>query len=242
NLSDMAWALLRRLSRLGEIDLRILLNITLDQTRFSGTQAMLLTGTIATILGGVSIIQSFSVLSGLADDLVGVFLVGLIVRELGPLVTAVVLIGRSGTAMAAELGSMRLNGEIDVLLAHRIDPLVFVVLPRMLGGIFAMLILCAVFDLMGILGGFAASMPLMDLSFALLRGRVLSALTNQDLFLTAAKAVLFGGATAFISCYFGLRVQRSPTELPQAVTRAVVTCLGVVFLVDGILAAFVYLL
>ena len=242
NISDMAWAMLRSISRLGEVDLRLLLKITLDQTRFSGTQAIFLIAAIATILGGVSIIQSFSVLSGLADDLIGAFLVGLIVREMAPLVTAVVLIGRSGTAMATELGSMRLNGEIDVLLAHRIDPLAFVVLPRMLGAIFAMLILCAVFDFMGILGGFAASMPLMDLSFALLRGRVLSALTNQDLVLTAAKALLFGGSTAFISCYFGLRVQRSPTELPRAVTRAVVTCLGVVFLVDGILAAFVYLL
>lgn len=242
NLSSMARALLLRIPRLGEVDLRLLLKITLDQTRFSGTQAVPLIAAIATILGAVSIIQSFSILSGLADDLVGAFLVGLIVREMGPLVTAVVLIGRSGTAMATELGSMRLNGEIDALRAHRIDPLAFVVLPRMLGGMLSMLLLCAVFDLMGILGGFAASMPLMDISFTLLRGRVLSALTNQDLVLTAAKAALFGGATAFISCYFGLRVQRSPTELPRAVTSAVVTCLGVLFLADGLLAALVYLL
>jgi len=181
------------------------------------------------------------VLSSLADDPVGSFLVGIIVRELGPLVTAVVVLGRSGTAIATELGSMRLNGEIDALRAHRIDPLAFVVLPRVLGAVLSMLLLTVVFDLMGVLGGFAVSIFLKDLSFALLVGRFLAALTNTDLALTAGKAVLFGGSIAFSACYFGLRVERSPTELPRAVTRSVVASLVALFVIDGVLAVLHYL-
>lgn len=239
--SHMAAALGREALGWRRLNGRLLAKVTLDQVRFGGTQALWLVASIATIVGAVSIVQSFSVLANLADDLVGSFLVGLIVRELGPLVTAVVLLGRSGTAIATELGSMRLNGEIDALRAHRIDPLAFVVLPRVFGAVLSMLLLTVVFDLMGVLGGFAVSVLLKDLSFALLRGKFLSALTNVDLALTAAKAVLFGGAIAFSACYFGLRVERSPTELPRAVTRSVVASLVVLFVLDGVLAVALYL-
>ncbi|HNW43297.1 MAG TPA: ABC transporter permease [Elusimicrobiales bacterium] len=242
NLAELFWLLAKALVFLKRPNLKLLFKIILVQVRFSGMDAIFLVAVIATLIGAISIMQAFSILTSLADDMVGTFLVGVIVRELGPLVTGVVLIGRSGTAMATEIGSMRLNGEIDALLAYRVDPLAFVVLPRVLGAVLSMFVLISVFDLMGVFGGFAVSATLTDISFTLLQSRVLSALSNIDLLLFAVKAVLFGTAIAMLSCYFGLQVQRSPTELPRAVTHAVVSALTVLFIIDGILAVGVYLI
>ena len=96
------------------------------------------------------------------------------------------------------------------------------------------------FDVTGLLGGSVIAVLVKDLSFSLLRGRVAAALTPADFIMTALKALLFGQTIALLSCYFGLRVKRSPTELPQAVTRAVVASLAGVFAVDAALAAAFY--
>jgi phospholipid/cholesterol/gamma-HCH transport system permease protein len=240
NLARMGLALGRSAAGLAGPSRRLVLKITLSQVSFGGVQAVGLVGTIATVLGAVSIVQAFSVLTGLADDLIGSLLVGVILRELGPLVPAVLFIARSGTAIATELGSMRLNGEVQMLQAHRIDPVAFVVLPRVLGAALAMGVLVAVFDVLGMLGGFTVAMFLMDLSFALLQSKVSAALTLADVWLSMVKAVVFGGGVAMVCCYFGLRVRRSSTELPRAVTRAVVASMTLVFVVDGLLAAAFY--
>ena len=220
---------------------RLVGKLAINQIRYSGLQSAPLIGGIAALIGAVTIIQSLHLLTGLRDDLIGKLLVSIIVRELGPLITAVILIGRSGTAMATELGSMRLNGEVEALQAYRIDPFDYVVLPRVYGAIVSMLTLIILFDLLGILGGFGIAVMVQDVSFALLRSRVMEDLTNADLLILLAKALLFGQAVAILSCFCGLRVRRSPTELPQAVTKAVVFSLTAVFLIDSVIAAAVYL-
>ena len=240
-LTRLHAALLRLVARLPRLNLRLLGKITTNQVRFSGLQATPLIAALATSIGAVSIIQSFGYLTGVADEFIGGVLVSIIVRELGPLVTAIVLIARSGTAMAAEIGWMRLNGEIDALEAYRIDPLAFIVLPRVVAAAVSMLALIIVFDVLGIIGGFSIAFLLTDLSFPLLWSRVTSALTNMDVALTVLKAVLFGETVAALCCHFGLNVKQSPTELPQAVTKAVVASLAGVFLIDGALAAAFFL-
>ncbi len=220
---------------------RVLGKVLLNQVRFSGLHAAPLTAGAATMIGAVAIIQSFTFLTGLADDYIGSLLVSVIIRELGPLVTAIILIGRSGTAMATETGSMRLNGEIEALEAYRIDPAAFIVLPRLVGAVLAMLALIVVFDALGIFGGFLVALTRMDLSLALLLGRVLEALTPRDVLLSALKAVGFGSAIALLSCSFGLDVEPSPTELPKAVTKAVVASLASVLVIDGVIAFAFYL-
>lgn len=241
SLSRLQLKLARSSLALGRLNLRLIGKIACNQILFTGLEAAPLVAVIAASIGAVSIIQSANLLTGLADDLIGALLVSVIVRELGPLVAAVILIGRSGTAMATELGSMRLSGEIEALKAYRIDPLDFVILPRVLGMVLSLFALTVLFDLVGVLGGFGISLLIKSISFALLKSRVMSALTNGDLVLSALKALLFGEAIAVLSCYFGLRVQQSPTELPQAVTRAVVASMTCVILLDGLAAAF-YLL
>ena len=241
DMASLSWLLLKRAFGAHRHSLTILGKITFNQVRFSGLQAVPLIAIIATLIGAVSIIQSFALLTGLADSYIGSLLVSIIIRELGPLVTAIILIGRSGTAMATEIGSMRLNGEVEALAAYRIDPVTFIVLPRVVGAAIAMFGLIVCFDIMGILGGFLVSLLLADISFPLLMAKVMEALTNVDVALSLAKAFLFGQAIAALCCYFGLEVRQSPTELPQAVTKAVVASLTSVFLLDGLLAAAFYL-
>lgn len=240
SLARLNLALAGKLLRLPVLNLRVIGKVAANQVRFSGLEAAPLVALVAALVGGVCIIQAMNLLTGLADELIGNILVVVIVRELGPLVVAVILIGRSGTAMATELGSMRLSGEMEALKAYRIDSLDFVILPRVLAMVLSLFCLVALFDVMGLLGGFAFSALLQDLSFALLRGRVSAALTNADIVVSAVKAVLFGYAIALLSCYYGLRVRKSPTELPQAVTKAVVSSLVSVVAIDSLVAAAFY--
>jgi phospholipid/cholesterol/gamma-HCH transport system permease protein len=240
-LAGLCGAIARAAVSLPRLNWTILGKITINQIRFSGLQAIPLVAIVATLIGAVAIIQASSFLAGWADDWIGSVLVSIIIRELGPLVTAIILIGRSGTAMATELGSMRLNGEIESLAAYRIDPMAFVVLPRLVGAAVSTFILIVLFDLFGVLGGLGVSRMLADISFSILLKHVLAALTNTDLALSLVKGLLFGSVTATLSCYFGLKVKISPTELPQAVTKAVVAALIAVFLADSLLAAVFYL-
>jgi phospholipid/cholesterol/gamma-HCH transport system permease protein len=234
--------LMGKLLRLPRLNLGLIGRIMLTQVRFSGLQALPLVAGCAALVGAVSIMQTLNLLTGLADEMIGSLLVAIIVRELGPLIAAAVLIGRSGTAMATELGSMRLSGEFEALKAYRIDMLDFVILPRVVAMVLSMFALIVCFDVIGVLGGFGIAVLLKDISFALLRARVVSALTNADLAVTVLKAVAFGQAVGVLCCHYGLRVRQSPTELPQAVTRAVVASIGSVLALDSLITAAFYLL
>jgi phospholipid/cholesterol/gamma-HCH transport system permease protein len=242
NLFNLELALAGRLLRPDRLNFRLLTRISSAQTRFTGVQAAPLVSLTAAIVGAVGIMQFVDLLTGLADDLIGKVLVTIIVREMGPLVTAVIIICRSGTAITTELGFMRLDGEFDALKAFRIDPVEFVILPRMLGMSASMFGLMVLFDLVGLLGGAGIAHALRGLSYALIQGRLSSALTLMDFVFSLAKALAFGQAVSVISCYFGLRVLKSPTELPQAVTKAVVTSLIAVFLLEAVFSAVWYLL
>ncbi|MBI3551650.1 MAG: ABC transporter permease [Elusimicrobia bacterium] len=235
-------ALAAKLRVLPSLNLGLLGRLTLNQIRFTGVQAVPLIAASATLIGGVSIMQTVTLLTGVADDLIGAILVGIIVREIGPLIAAAILIGRSGTAMATEIGSMRLSGEMDALKAYRIDPVDFVILPRVVGMVTAMFCLVICFDVLGVLGGFGMVLLLKDISVPQLLGRVGSALTNADLAVTVLKAVVFGQAVSVLSCHYGMSVRHSPTELPQAVTRAVVACMISVLALDSAITVAFYLL
>ncbi len=235
-------ALITKLRSPRGLNIELVRRLTLNQVLFSGVQAVPLIAASATLIGGVAIMQTVSLLSGLAYELIGQILVGIIVREIGPLIAAVVLIGRSGTAMATEIGSMRLNGEWDALKAYRIDPVDFVILPRVAGMVASMFCMVVCFDVLGILGGCGMALLMKGISSAQLLSRVGSALTNADLAVTLLKALVFGELVATLSCIYGMRVHGSPTELPRAVTRAVVACMVGVLVLDSLITAAFYIL
>ncbi|MFN7959346.1 MAG: ABC transporter permease [Holophagaceae bacterium] len=211
------------------------------QVRFTGLDALWLVSGTALLLGAVTLIQAFSQLSGLgAENYLGALMVLIILRELGPLLTAVLVIGRSATAIAAELGAMQLNGEVDALAAHGVNPYQYLLLPRWLGVLVSMFALVVFFDAMALGGGFLVAKLKYGVTFGFYMDSVRQALSNRDFAATLLKVALFSGVIAFHACHFGLGIRRSQTEIPQAVTKTVVSALVAVFTLDGLIAALLY--
>ena len=211
------------------------------QIRFTGLDALPLVVGTALLLGGVTLIQAFSQLSGLgAEGYIGLLMVLIIFRELGPLLAAVLVIGRSATAIAAELGTMQLNGEVDALAAHCVNPYQFLLLPRWLGVLIALFALVVFFDAGALAGGLLVAKLKHGVTLGFFMGSVRDALMNRDLVANLLKVLLFGCAITFHACHYGLRIRRSQTEIPQAVTKTVVSALVSVFLLDGLVTAFFY--
>jgi len=235
-LRTLRYALLLRLDQVAVVGGQLKLQI-----RFTGLDALLLICGTALLLGAVTLIQAFSQLSGLgAENYIGVLMVLIILRELGPLLTAILVIGRSATAIAAELGAMQLNGEVDALAAHGINPYQYLLLPRWLGVLISVFALVVFFDASALAGGFLVAKLKYGVTFGFYMESVRQTLSNRDFAATLLKVLMFTGAITFHACHFGLRIQRSQTEIPQAVTRTVVTALVAVFALDGLIAALFY--
>src|ERR1035438_986332 len=211
------------------------------QIRFTGLDALWLVSGTALLLGAVTLIQAFSQLSGLgAENYIGTLMVLIILRELGPLLTAVLVIGRSATAIAAELGAMQLNGEVDALAAHGVNPYQYLLLPRWLGVLVALFTLVVFFDGAALAGGFLVARLKYGVSFGFFMASVRQALSIRHFAATLLKVLFFSGPITFHACHFGLCIRRSQTEIPQAVTKTVVSALVAVFALDGLVAALFY--
>ncbi len=203
--------------------LRTIFSVISAQIYFTGFQAMPLISVLALASGGVVILQSSSNLNLFGgSEMIGKLLVILIVRELGPLMTALVVIARSGTAVASEVGNMRANREIEALEAMGINPLSYIVFPRLFGGVVSVLCLSIYYVLTSLIGGFFLSRWLHEMPFHFYITALTSAIEAEDLWLFLLKNIFSGTIIFVVCCYQGLSVKRSPTEVPVATTQAVV--------------------
>ena len=241
DVAALAWLGLRSLPDLAGPAFRVVSQVTVRQIFFTGNQALPLTGLIAFLIGAIVVIQAITRLPGLGvEAFAGDLLVVAVMRELGPVIAAVIVIGRSGTAIAAEMATMRLRGEVADLETMGIDPVPYLFLPRLVGTIVALFSLMIYFDLLAVAGGYAALGMQTTAPFSTFLGNVAHSLKGPDLALLPIKAILFGGMIAVFACHRGLSVEASPTEIPQAATRAVVLSLVGIFVADYVLAALVY--
>jgi phospholipid/cholesterol/gamma-HCH transport system permease protein len=135
---------------------------------------------------------------------------------------------------------MQLNDEVDALAAHGVNPYQYLLLPRWVGVLVSVFVLVVFFDTAALAGGFLVAHLKYGVSFGYFMDSVRQALSNRDFMATLVKVVLFSGAITFHAAHFGLRIRRSQTEIPQAVTKTVVTALLAVFLLDGFVAALFY--
>ena len=169
-------------------------------------------------------------------------LVGLaILRELGPLMTAIVLTGRSGSAFAAELGTMKVNEEIDALNTMGLDPVRFLVVSRVIAAL-AMTPLLTIFsDLIGVMGG---SFVLRSLGYPFITywNQVLSAVGYMDFLGGLVKSLVFGITIAGIGCLRGLQTKIGATAVGESATRAVVSGIVLIVIIDGIFSVVYYYL
>jgi phospholipid/cholesterol/gamma-HCH transport system permease protein len=161
-----------------------------------------------------------------------------LLRELGPLMTAIILAGRSGSAFAAEIGTMKVNEEVNALITMGLDPVRFLVVPRLLAGFLLCPLLTTLADLIGLLGG-ALVMGSFGIPLVTYFQQVQSAAHPGDFFGGVAKAFVFGVLVAGVGCLQGLRTGQGPSAVGESTTRAVVGGIILIVATDGVFA-FVY--
>ncbi len=221
----------RRLAREGAV----------AQAYRQGWRSMALVAFTGLLIGGLIHFQAMSQMSqyGLESYLPKLQVV-LVVRELGPLLTALLLLGRSGAAMATELGLMGLSEELPALRAFGMDPRLLVVAPRILGAMIALLCLTVVFDLAAVFGGLVLASARFHLpTWAYAKG-VFEALTPLDLGLTLLKGLGFGALLSALACTLGLRRHADPLAVAQATDAVVVSGFIALFTLDLVLAVAAY--
>ncbi len=204
--------------------------VFLNQVWFTALQAIPLVIVLSGILSFLVISQAVRELGRLgATELIGSLLVIAIVRELGPLLTALTVAGRSGTAIASELATNRVMGEVDALESMGIDPLHYLVLPRFWSGILSVFCLIILFDLVTIVSGFVAATS-NGMDGARYLNIVLQSLAFRDVWLTILKGVVFGAIVGTVPAFHGLRSRGTATDVPVATSQAVVTSIVAIFL------------
>ncbi|MBI1967571.1 MAG: ABC transporter permease [Gemmatimonadetes bacterium] len=250
-LSRLGGSTARRLSRLGALArfgfgaLRaataltaagraVALRVAINQIRFTAVHAVGLVVFLSGILSFLVISQAVRELGRYgATDFIGTLIVIAIVRELGPLITALTVAGRSGTAIAAELATNKVLGEVRALEAMGIDPRQYLVLPRFVGGLVSVFILLVLFDVVAVSAGFAAA-GFNGMSGERYTEIVLRSLAFKDVLLTVGKALTFGAIVGIVPSYFGLAVRGAPTEIPVAASRATVASIVGIFLCSAL--------
>lgn len=214
---------------------RPVFRVFLKQVYFTGMQAFKVIAVISLILGAVIITQIISLVGTGNESLIGRVTAWVVVRELGPLLTAIIVIARSGAAIATELGGMRINGEIESIESLGISTGHYLIMPRILGVATAVVILTIYFEIISILGGFTVAAIGWHMPFDPFFEAVFSSLTLNELAISTAKSLCFGLFLTAACCREGLQVGKSLTEIPQAATSGVMHSLFLVFALDGIL-------
>ncbi|MGD2136211.1 MAG: ABC transporter permease [Gemmatimonadales bacterium] len=213
---------------------RVVLRVLLRQVWFTALQAIPIIIVLSSILSFLVISQATRELGRLgATELIGRLMVVAIVRELGPLLTALAVVGRSGTAIAAELATNKVQGEVNALEGMGIDPLHYHVLPRLGGAVLSLFGLIVFFDLVAVFAGLVAASGA-GMTAPRYFEIVLDSLTFRDVWLTALKGVVFGIVVGMIPSYHGLAIRGTPTEVPVASSQAVVGSIIVIFLISGL--------
>ncbi len=180
-------------------------------------------------------LQSYGQLQRVAE-VVGIA----IVRELGPLLTAVVLSGFAGASIAAEIGAMVESEEVKALRAHALNPIRFLVVPRFLATSVMIVLLTVIADYIGVAGGFIAGVFVLDVPAQIYLNLTQDAVNVTDFMTGLFKAGVFGGVIALIACYEGFHVRGGPEGVGRATTATVVKSIVSLIGIDAVFTAVFY--
>ncbi|QWD77313.1 ABC transporter permease [Polynucleobacter sp. MWH-Svant-W18] len=206
----------------------------------AGIAALPIVGLVAFLIG---VILSFQAAIGMqqfgAVSFVGPLAALGIVREMGPLITAILLAGRSSAAFAAEIGTMTVNSEVDALVTGGLSPIRFLVVPRVLAGILVAPILTLYADIVSVIASMF-TMLIYGIPFVNFYNGMLSAVTVEDVCSGLIKATLFGIVISAMGCLRGMQTGTGAAAVGISATRAVVSSIVMIVLVDGIFAFISY--
>ncbi len=203
----------------------------------SGVRAMPVTALVGFLIGVVMSYLSALQLKQFGGEIFIVNILGMgIIRELGPVLVAVLVAGRSGSAMTAQLGVMRVTEEIDALSTMGISHSLRLILPKVIALAIAMPLLVLWISSVALVGGMVAAEIQLDISFGYFFETLPKVVPLANLWIGLVKGLLFGIMVALVACHFGLRVKPNTESLSANTTSSVVTAITVVILIDAIVA------
>jgi phospholipid/cholesterol/gamma-HCH transport system permease protein len=203
----------------------------------TGVDALPIVGLISFLLGLIMAFMSSVQLRQFGANIYVASLVSLaMVRELGPIMTAIIVAGRSGSAFAAEIGTMRVSEEVDALYTMGFDPTRFLVVPKLIAAVIVLPFLTLFSDLFAIFGGFVVGVTLLDLTFNAYVEQTLWVLTLSDLLWGFVKSSVFAVLIVWIGCFRGFQVRGGAAAVGEATTSSVVSSLFLIILTDSVFA------
>jgi phospholipid/cholesterol/gamma-HCH transport system permease protein len=212
------------------------------QILFTGIDALGITAIMALSIGAAIIIIGSSLLTEFGQGkLMYSILIIVITKELGPLLTAFVIIARSGTAIATELGGMAVGHEIEAYVAVGVDPVAYIAAPRFLGVVISNMALDLYFNIFGLLGSFVVVQLVRPIAFNEYFRNLFTILQPWDILSGVGKGFVFGTIISVVSLYRGFAVERSVTEVPVAGIKAVGSSFIFCILADIAMTAAQYL-
>jgi phospholipid/cholesterol/gamma-HCH transport system permease protein len=207
----------------------------LFNVRSAGVDALPIVGLLTFLLGVVVAYQSANQLRQYGANIFVVDLIGLsMLREFAPLITAIIVAGRSGSAYAAQIGTMAVTEEIDAMRTLGIDPHQMLVVPKIIALMIALPLLTVFADVLGVFGGMIMAQLTLGVSFPEFMGRFIKAVNMSAYLLGIGKAVVFAGIIAVVGCYQGFRASGGPDSIGRQTTRSVVQGIFLVIVVDAL--------
>ena len=201
----------------------------------TGLDAIPIVALLSFLIGVVLAYQGADQLRRFGAEVFTVNLLGIsILRELGILITAIIIAGRSGSAFTAQIGTMKVNQEIDAMQTLGLDPIDVLVLPRIFALAITLPLLGFMANMIGLLGGAVMSWVVLDINFQTFVSQLQMAVTINHLFVGLIKAPVFAFVIAMVGCYEGLKVSGSAESVGQQTTRAVVEAIFLVIVIDAL--------
>lgn len=217
------------------------INAIFKQMEFIGVKSLWVVIVTGGFTGMVLALQTYYGFRRFSSEgLVGTTVALSMTRELGPVLTGLMVTGRAGSAIAAELGTMRVTEQIDALTVMALNPVKYLVVPRVLASLLMLPILTVIADFMGIVGGYFVGVKLLGINEGIFIGRMIKYLDLDDIYNGLAKAACFGVILAVISCYKGFYTKGGAEGVGRATTEAVVVSSITILVADYVLTSLMF--
>ncbi|PLY00267.1 MAG: hypothetical protein C0624_12485 [Desulfuromonas sp.] len=210
--------------------------VLLKQIYFTGFESLKIILPTSLFLGTAIIAQVIGLLGSTNISMIGKILIWTVLRELGPLLTAVIIVARSGAAVTAELGAMNVNREVLALETVGIDINEYLLLPRVLAFAFSAMFLTVYFELGAVLGGFLIANAFWNIPYEMFSQGIYAALDFREVLVSLLKGFVFGAVMSLICVQQGMSVGESSTMVPRAASRGVIASLFAIFMTNGIIS------
>ncbi len=211
------------------------------QLEFVGVNSLfvvLLTGLFTGMVLALQTYYAFRLFS--AESLVGATVALSMTRELGPVITALMVTGRAGSAIAAEIGTMRVTEQIDALTVMAISPVQYLVVPRILAGVIMLPLLTILSDFVGIVGGYLVGVKILGINSGLFINKIYECVDVDDLYNGLIKAAFFGLILTLVGCYKGFYTRGGAEGVGKSTTQSVVLASVLILMFDYVLTALMF--